>query len=371
VRNHAASAQQTFSRAANTRTLQAFVVLARWLQPPMKGNAMAKQRASRRVVFSLAILLAALAPFSAHAQQPEKLPRVGFLSLSDNNPQGDVPQWIAKALHDLGYVDGKSAVFEYRFAHWQSERLPELAAELVQRKVDVIVAITNLPGFAARGATRSVPIVVWGIHGAVQTGLVQSLARPGGNVTGMETLAPELDAKRLELIKELVPSLARLGVLYNADDQGAPVHLAATRDAGRVLGVGLVQLEARRPADFETVLSPAAAKQIDGLLMFTDDLTASHWRTVVEFAHRNRLPTVCELRFLVELGCLVSYGPSTSEFTQAASRQVDKILKGANPADIPVEQSTRFELLVNEKTARSLGITIPHSVLVRVDEVVR
>jgi putative ABC transport system substrate-binding protein len=328
------------------------------------------QPQARNTLLSLAILLTSLAPFSAHAQQPAKLPRIGFLSLSDN-PQGDVTQAVAKALHDLGYVDGKSAVFEYRFAHWQSEHLPELAAELVQDKVDVIVAITNLPGFAARGATRSIPIVVRGMHGAVQTGLVQSLAKPGGNVTGMETLAPELDAKRLELIKELVPALARLGVLYNAEDQGAPIHLAAAGHAGRALGVELVRLEVRRPADFDSVLSASAAKRIDGLLMFSDLLTASHWGKVAEFARVNRLPTVCEFRFLVQLECLVSYGPSPSEFTQTAARQVDKILKGAKPADIPVEQSTRFELLVNEKTARSLGITIPHSVLVRADEVIR
>lgn len=323
-----------------------------------------------KTVLVLAILVAALAPLAAAAQQLAKLPRIGFLSVSDNRP-GDVTSRVAKALQELGYVDGKSAVFEFRFAHWQTERLPELAAELVQHKADVIVAITNLPAFAARAATRSVPIVVWGIHGAVQTGLVQSLARPGGNVTGMETLAPELDAKRVELIKELVPALARLGVLYNAEDQSAPIHLAATRQAGRALGVEIVRLEVRRPADFATVLSPAAAKQIDGLLMFTDDLTAVHWGKVAEFASGNRLPTVCELRFLVELGCLVSYGPLLSEFTQTAAKQVDKILRGAKPAETPVEQSTRFELLLNLKTAQTLGITIPPRMLVRADEVIR
>jgi putative ABC transport system substrate-binding protein len=324
----------------------------------------------RKTVLSLAMLLSALLPGAAPAQQPAKLPRIGFLSLAENAPE-DVTRMVAKALNDLGYFDGKSAVFIYRFAHWQSERLPELAAELVQHKADVIVAITNLPGFAARSATRSVPIVVWGIHGAVQTGLVQSLARPGGNVTGMETLAPALDAKRLELIKEMVPALARLGVLYNVEDQAAPIHLAAAREAGQILGVQMVRLEVRRPADFDTVLTPAAARRIDGLLMFTDDLTASHWDKAAEFARQNRLPTVCELKFLVQLGCLVSYGPSTTEFTQTAARQVDRILKGAEPAELPVEQSTRFELLVNAKTAQTLGITIPPSVLVRADEMIR
>lgn len=313
---------------------------------------------------------ALLAWASAHAQQVTKVARIGFLALPTQSPTGGSKAAVVKALRDLGYVDGKNVVFEFRYANWQTERLPELAGELARQKVDVIVAFTNIPGFAAKEATERIPIVVWGIHGAVETGLVRSLTRPGGNVTGIESLAPELDAKRLELIKQIVPKLARLGVVYNADDQGAPVHLLSVREAARILGIGVTPLAAKRPDEFDGVLSGAAGGSVDALLTLTDDLTAVNWGKIAEFASKHRLPTVCEFRFLVQFGCLLSYGPSTDEFTVRVAHQVDKILKGANAGDLPVEQATRFEMLLNTKTAKALGITIPRSVLLRADELI-
>jgi len=305
----------------------------------------------------------------ACAQQTTKVARIGFLSLPPS-PAGAIARAVAKALQDIGYVDGKNVVFDFRYADWQTERLPDLAGEMARERVDVIVAITNIPGFAAKKATERVPIVVWGIHGAVETGLVRSLARPGGNVTGVETLAPVLDAKRLELIKQIVPKLARLGVVYNADDQGAPVHLMSVRKAAHILGISVVPMPVQRPGDFDSVLSGTVAGSVDGLLTLTEDLTASNWGKIAEFALKHGLPTVCEIRLLLKFGCLVSYGPSLDEFTVRVAHQVDKILKGEKAGDLPVEQVTRFEMLVNMKTAKALGITIPQSVLLRADEVI-
>ena len=323
-----------------------------------------------RAASAVLAFAALLASASVHSQPAAKVVRIGFLTLAPHSAAGEPARAVANALQGLGYTDGKNAVFDFRYANWQTERLPDLVGDLARQKIDVIVAITNIPGFAAKSATERVPIVVWGIHGAVETGLIRSLARPGGNVTGVESLAPHLDAKRLELIKQIVPKLARLGVIYNADDQGAPVHLISVRDAARILGVGLAPLPVRRPDDFDGVLSRAALGSVDGLLIFTDDLTATHWGKIAEFASKHLLPTVCELRFLVQFGCLLSYGPSTDEFTERVAQQVDKILKGAKVGDIPVEQATRFEMLVNVKTAKALHITIPQSVLLRADEVI-
>ncbi|MEO7151329.1 MAG: ABC transporter substrate-binding protein, partial [Burkholderiaceae bacterium] len=291
----------------------------------------------------LALVTALLVPAAAMAQLQAQVFRMGVLALYPPGPPRDAHDAVLSQLQNLGYIVGKNLVVEMRHANFQAERLPELAEELVRAKVDVILAVANLPGFAAKNASTTIPIVVWGMHGAVESGLVRSLARPGGNVTGVESLAPELDAKRLEVLKEIVPGLARLGVLYNADDQVSQVHLASARAASRALGVTLLSLPVRRPADFDAALSGAGNERIDGLLMFTDPLTGRHWRKVAEFALKNRLPTVCEFRFLAQFGCLVSYGPPFEELHERAAMQVDRILKGARPSDLPVEQITRFE----------------------------
>ena len=248
--------------------------------------------------------------------------------------------------------------------------MPELAADLVRLKVDVIVAQTNAAAFAARDATRIIPIVVWASHGASDTGLVASLARPGGNITGLESLAPELDAKRVELLKEVLPHLAQLGMIYNAEDRGAPLHVKWTGAAASALGVTTSRLEVRRAEDFDSMFLSAADKRLDGLLTFSDPLTFDQWSRVAAFSLAHRLPTICEFKELVQAGCMLSYGPTFAEFNERVASLVDRILNGAKPAELPMEQATRFEPAVNLKTAKALGIMVPKAVLVRAGHVI-
>jgi putative ABC transport system substrate-binding protein len=262
-------------------------------------------------------------------------------------------------------------VFESRFADWQPERLPTLAAELVRQKMDVIVAIANETAFAAKAATATVPIVVWGAHGAVETGLVSSLAHPGANITGIETLAPELDAKRMALLKEIVPDLNEVAVLFNASDQASSLHLASTRGAPQTLKVSVSPMEVRRAEDLTAALPAIERKKTSGLLIFTDPLIRAQWSRVAEFAQQHGIPTVCEFKAFAEAGCLVAYGPIIGESYDRVAYQVDRILKGTKPADLPVEQSTKFELVINLKTAKALGLTIPPSVLARADDLIQ
>jgi putative ABC transport system substrate-binding protein len=290
--------------------------------------------------------------------------------LTSNAVEGDSTSVLRQRLQMLRSADGKSYIVELRSAQGRNELLPEMAAELVRSKVDVIVALTHVEAFAAKSATRSIPIVVWGSHDAVGTGLVQSLARPGGNITGTESLAHELDAKRLQLITQMVPGLKNLAVLYNPDDQGSPIHLKWAQSAGQTLGFRITRLEVRRVADFEAVLNGAASKPPDGLLTLTDGVTAWNWRYVNDFAQKHRVLTVCEFSFFVRMGCVVSYGPTFAELDEIAAQKVDRILKGAKPGDLPFEQPTRFELVVNKKTVAALGITIPQSILLQATRVV-
>jgi len=314
--------------------------------------------------FIFVLSMAVLPVPSVHAEQPAKKFRIGFL---DTGQSLAVP----KLLSDLGYIDGQNAAFEHRSSQAQPERAAEMAADLVRSKVDVIIAFTNVNAFAAKQATSTIPIVVWASHGALATGLVSNLARPTGNVTGVESLAPEIDAKRIELLREIVPGLQRVAALYNPNDQGAPTHLKYTEDAGKALGVRVLPLEVRAPSDYDNAFAPLAAKPVGGLAMFTDPLTWSNWKRVADFALTNRLPTVCEFRQLAESGCLVSYGPTFDEFDRRVASQVDRILKGKRPADVPYEQVMRFELVINLKTAKVIGLTIPQSLLLRADHVIQ
>jgi putative ABC transport system substrate-binding protein len=311
--------------------------------------------------FALALVLA-LPLLVVHAQ-PASPFRIGFLCANDASP-------VDEALRQLGYVEGRNAVFEVRTTQGRPDRAREQAADLVRAKVDVIVAYTNLHAFAAKQATSTIPIVVGFTHGAVATGLVPSLARPGGNVTGIESLAPELDMKRMDLLRQIVPALSSVAALYNVDDRGSLVHLKHTQEAGRALGVRVVPLEVRTAADYDTVFTPIAGDPVGALLMINDYLTLANWKRVADFALASRTPTVCALSFQAHDGCLVSYGPPIDELTKVVAHQVDRILKGAKPADIPSEQVARFELVVNLKTARGLGISIPSSVLLRADAVI-
>jgi putative ABC transport system substrate-binding protein len=319
---------------------------------------------------SLALLVALLLmPAPAGAQRPERVFCVGSLMLGEPN-QG-FPDGFFRALQAHGYVEGKNLLVDRRWAGFDNARLVELASAMELTGPDLIVAFTHQAGIAASRASTKVPIVVWAMHDAVALGLVRSLARPGGNVTGVEAMAPEIDPKRVETLKRIVPHLKRLGVLYNAADPSASLHIHSLRAAGLKLGVTLELLPIRRPADVDEALAPARLESIDALFVMTDEVTAAMSRSIGEIAVRARLPTACEFRLFAVNGCLVSYGPTFAEFTILAAAQVDRILKGTRPADLPVQQVTRFELVINAQAAAALGITVPNEVRLLADDVIQ
>ena len=279
-----------------------------------------------------------------------------------------------QGLRDLGYVEGRNVVIEYRYAEGKLERLPALAAELVALKVDVIVAAGTLAALAAKQATRTLPIVFAAAADPVTDGLVTSLARPGGNVTGLSNLAPELVGKRLELLKQAVPGVSRVAVLWQPGGLGERTEkdmLKGADVAARALGVRLQFVEARGPADFDRAFSDMTRARAGALTVLGSPMFFTERRRLVDLAAKNRLPAVYTLREFVDAGGLMSYGPNIADLFRRAATYVDKILKGAKPADLPVEQPTKFELVINLKTAKALGLTIPPSLLGRADEVVQ
>ena len=271
------------------------------------------------------------------------------------------------------YVDGRSVVIEYRDAEGKYDRLPARAAELVALKVDVIVAADTPAALAAKQATRTLPIVFIGAGDPVTIGLVTSLARPGGNVTGLSLLAPELVGKRLELLKQAVPGVGRVAALWQPGFVGERTEkdmLKEVEVAARALGVRLQFVEARGPADFDRAFSDMTRARADALTVLGSAMFANERRRVVDLAAKNRLPGVYGFREYVDAGGLMAYGPNVADLFQRAATYADKILKGAKPGDLPVEQPTKFELVLNLKTAKALGLTIPQSVLVRADQVI-
>ena len=271
------------------------------------------------------------------------------------------------------YVDGRSVVIEYRDAEGKYDRLPARAAELVALKVDVIVAADTPAALAAKQATRTLPIVFIGAGDPVTIGLVTSLARPGGNVTGLSLLAPELVGKRLELLKQAVPGVGRVAALWQPGFVGERTEkdmLKEVEVTARALGVRLQFVEARGPADFDRAFSDMTRARADALTVLGSAMFANERRRVVDLAAKNRLPGVYGFREYVDAGGLMAYGPNVADLFQRAATYADKILKGAKPGDLPVEQPTKFELVLNLKTAKALGLTIPQSVLVRADQVI-
>jgi putative ABC transport system substrate-binding protein len=313
------------------------------------------------------------APLAAEAQQAAKIARIGYLAGSlAGNPH--LPEAFRQGLRDLGYVEGRTVVIEYRDAEGKLERLPALAVELVALKVDVILAGGTPQALAAKQATRTLPIVFAAHADPVGSGLVTSLARPGGNVTGLSLLAPELVGKRLEQLKQAVPGVNRVAVLW---EPGAYVELTErdilkeTEVAARALGVRLQFVEARGPADFDRAFSDMTRARAGALTVLPSTMFIIERRRLVDLAAKNRLPAVYTSREYVDAGGLMSYGPNIADLFRRAATYVDKILKGAKPGDLPVEQPTKFELVINLKTAKALGLTIPPSVLSRADEVLQ
>lgn len=324
-----------------------------------------------RAVLAVLLALALLAgPPPGDAQPRTKTWRVGFLSGGARPPDGAPPLPLRQALHDLGYVEQQNVTYVGRWAEAQQERLPGLAAELVTAGVDVIVTIGGPATAAARHASTSIPIVMSQVGDADSIGLIDSLARPGGNVTGVTDQSADLSAKRLELLKEAIPKAARVAVLWNADDRGMTLRYQNVEKAAQTLHVTVQPLGVREPNDFDTAFSAMAQHRPDALLLVTDALTVLNRKRVIEFAAAHRIPAMYEFNFLVQDGGLMSYGASQEENFRRAASYVDRVLKGAAPSSLPVEQPSRYYLAINLKTARSLGLTIPPSLLVRADQVI-
>jgi len=319
--------------------------------------------------FAVCVLLFALYG-SAYAQQAMKIPTVGFLLEGFPSSVSDSTRIEAfrKGLREIGYTEGKDISIEYRFAEGKRGRLTDLAAELVRLKVDVIVTYGTVGTLAVKRATKTIPIVMTSSSDPVARGLVASLARPGGNITGLSSVSPELTGKRLELLKEVIPKLTRVAVLW---DPSADENFKDTMVAARALNVQIQSLEARSPKDFETAFKAATDKRAQGLIMVQSALTTTHATRIVELAIQSRLPTIFAQGVFVESGGLMSYSPNHADLARRAAVYVDKILKGAKPADLPVEQPTKFEFIINLKTAKQIGLTIPPNVLARADKVIK
>jgi len=321
-------------------------------------------------VLALSFVLFALGD-SAQAQQPASIPRIGILSPVSGSVFSARVETFRRRLRQLGYVEGKNIVIEYRYAEGKAERLPDLAAELVRLKVDIIVTIGPGATLAAKKASATIPIVFASANDPVGTGLVYSLAQPGGNITGLSLMVPDLDGKRLELLKEAFPKLARVGLLWQLGGARGNLALTKMEAAAKALGLKLVSLEVRSLDDFEGAFARAKKEGAQALITTTGGLINTQLRQVLDFAAKNRLPAIYHYSEFVEAGGLMSYGPDNTDLWRRAADFVDKILKGAKPADLPVEQPKKFEFIVNLKAAKQIGVTIPPSVLARADRVIR
>jgi len=326
-----------------------------------------------KITLALCALLFAHS-FPGQAQHPKKVPLIGYLSIGDPATESTRSEAIRLALRELGYIEGQNIATEYRYAEGKFDRAPELAAELVRLKVDIIVVGGPIPIRAAKNATKTIPIVMVGLGpDPVEAGLVESLARPGGNVTGLTNLGPELGGKRLELFKEAVPKLARAAVLY---DPTIPASVRELKDvlpaAARALGLTVRFWEVRAADDFDRVFSTISKWRPDGLyVLASGPLMSANRKRIVGFVLKSRLPSMYNNKESVDAGGLMSYGADLGDSYRRVAYYVDRVLKGAKPADLPVEQPTKFELVINLKTAKQIGVTIVPEVLARASKVIR
>jgi putative ABC transport system substrate-binding protein len=322
------------------------------------------------LVALLAVFLLA-APLAAEGQAPAKVPRIGYLTSLSLTESAIGLESFRQGLRELGYVEGQTIAIEYRFADGQPDRLPALAAELVRLKVDVIVTGGPPAPEAAKQATSTIPIVFAVAADPAAQGLVASLARPGGNITGLASIAAEVVGKELELLKEVAPKVLRVAVLQNPSNHVHPTVLRQAEGAARALGIQLQIVQARTPPEIEAAFAAMRSQRVGGVLVLRDGLFLAQRTQTAALAAKNRLPTVYGHREEAEAGGLMAYGASVSFMYRRAATYVDKILRGAKPADLPVEQPTKFELVINLKTAKALGLTIPQSLLLRADEVIQ
>jgi putative tryptophan/tyrosine transport system substrate-binding protein len=320
----------------------------------------------RRFLIGFGFLLAS--PLIAQGAAAGKVPRVGFLHRGSPGPSQEIDAF-QRGLRELGYIEGQNIAVEYRFARGQVERLPELAAELVRLNPDVIVAPYTPPALAAKRATGTIPVVFAVVADAVGAGLIANLARPGGNVTGLTSSSAELGGKRLELLKQVAPKASRVAVLYNPADRSNALVFKELQQSAPSLGLVLQPLGVREPGEFEAAFSAMIRDRASAMFGVPGVLTFEHKELLVSHAAKRRMPAMWGHRDFVDSGGLMSYAVNFSDQIRQSAVYVDKILKGARPGDLPVEQPTRYELVINLKTARALGLTIPQSVLIQADQV--
>jgi putative ABC transport system substrate-binding protein len=307
----------------------------------------------------------------AEAQLPTKVPRIGFLGAASASALTGQLDAFRQGLRELGYIEGKNIVVEYRYADGKVDRLPELAAELVGLKLDVIVTYQTPSVLALKKASTTIPIVFAMLSFPVENGIIASFARPGGNATGLTVLSEELNGKRLELLKETVPKVTRIGVLSNLTNPTQPLEWKEIQAAAQGIAVKLQSLGVRSAKDFDSVFEAALKERIQALINLPEALFIVHLNRIVEFAANNKLPAMYSSPEFVQAGGLMSYSPIITDLWRRAATYVDKILKGTKPADLPVERPTKFEFVINLKTAKQIGLTIPPNVLARADKVIK
>jgi len=319
---------------------------------------------------ALGVLLLAFS-FPARAQQPEKILRIGYLGNSSPALERDFVDAFRQGLRDLGYAEGHNILIEYRWAEGRYDRLPEFAAELVRLKVDVLLTAGTPGALAAKQATQTIPIVMAVSGDAVGTGLVQSLARPGGNITGLTRMTRDLDGKRLELLKEVVPSLSRVAILLNPANPISARGWSEAQSPAKALRLKLEPAEVKAAEEFEAAFATIARQRPGGLFIIADQFLLAHRTQIVDFGARRSLPAISPYSEFVDAGGLMSYAANDPAMFRRAATYVDKILKGRKPADLPVEQPTKFELIINMRTAKQIGLTIPPNVLAQADKVIK
>src|SRR5437867_5637247 len=324
----------------------------------------------RRAFLGGLVLSLLAAPLATEGQEVGKVPRVGFLFFGSLGPSRELDAF-RQGLRELGYTEGQNIVIEYRFASGRAERLPELATELARLKPDVLVTPGTPASLAAKQAISSIPIVFAGVADAVGAGLVANFARPGGNITGLTSISAELGGKRLELLKQVAPKASRVAVLYNPADRANVLVLKDLQGSAPALGLTLQPFEVREPGEFERAFVAMSRKRAQALFGATGVLTTEHRKTIVDLAAKSRIPAMWGDREFVDAGGLMSYAGNFYGQVRSAATYVDKILKGAKPGDLPVQQPTTFELVINLKTAKALGLTVPVSVLSRATEIIQ
>jgi putative ABC transport system substrate-binding protein len=343
--------------------------------PPFSDNRTSKtcpepsQRIQNRKWLGLFAIVVALTVCGARAeaQQPTKIPRIGVLS----GPTDPGVEAFRQGLRELGYVEGKNVTIEHRSAEGKLDRLPGLAADLVRLKVDVIVASSNPATIALKKATQTIPIVMAIVGDPVGAGFIASLARPGGNITGLANIAEDLSGKRLELLKEINPKITRVAVFWNPTIPTHTVLWKETQAAATVLGIKVFSLDIRGPDGIESAFGTMTREHAEALIVLPEPISFTNRKQIVDLAAKNRLPAMYPWNEFVDSGGLMAYAPNRDDLWRRSATYVDKILKGTKPADLPVEQPTKFELVINQKTAKQIGLTIPQSVLYRADKVIK